>query len=181
MDSPTNFFAGCKKRAQSETSRDNMLNLAVESTAAKTAISFGASVGRPYAWQIKIPDRGRFLGKIAPVLEARLKKSSLAGFTGTLRLDLYCEQIDLCWSEGRLESVTSGRGGECEKAFFIPEDLFAPLVLGHRTWRELQDIRPDLFPAMMYVGPGVDSASDKTVRLIDALFPAERSWVYEQY
>ena len=34
---------------------------------------------------------------------------------------------------------------------------------------------------MMYVGPGVDSASDKTVRLIDALFPAERSWVYEQY
>lgn len=27
---------------------------------------------------------------------------------------------------------------------------------------------------MMYVGPGVDSASDKTVRLIDALFPAEK-------
>jgi hypothetical protein len=180
-DALTNLFAFCKKMCAERNKPYIRLNLAIESTAAKTAISFGASVGRPYAWQIKIPDRGRFLGKIAPVLEARLKKSSLAGFTGTLRLDLYCEQIDLCWSEGRLESVTSGRGGECEKAFFIPEDLFAPLVLGHRTWRELQDIRPDLFPAMMYVGPGVDSASDKTVRLIDALFPAERSWVYEQY
>ena len=180
-DALTNLFAFCKKICAERNKPYIRLNLAVESTAAKTAISFGASVGRPYAWQIKIPDRGRFLGKIAPVLEARLKKSSLAGFTGTLRLDLYCEQIDLCWSEGRLESVTSGRGGECEKAVFIPEDLFAPLVLGHRTWRELQDIRPDLFPAMMYVGPGVGSASDKTVRLIDALFPAERSWVYEQY
>ena len=180
-DALTSLFAFCKKACAERNKPYIRMNLAGESTAAKTAISFGASVGRPYAWQIKIPDRARFLGKIAPVLEARLKESSLKGFTGTLRLDIYCEQIDLNWSEGRLESVTQGRGGECEKTFFIPEDLFIPLVLGHRSWRELQYTRPDIFPAMIYVGPGVDSAPDKTVRLIDALFPAERSWVYEQY
>ncbi len=180
-DALTNLLAFCKKMCAERNKPYIRLNLALESTAAKTAISFGASVGRPYAWQIKIPDKTRFLTKIAPILEARLKESSLAGFSGILRLDFYREQVDLIWSEGRLESVTSGRGGECEKAFFIPEDLFIPLVLGHRTWRELQFTRPDIFPAMMYVGPGVDSASDKTVRLIDALFPAERSWVYEQY
>ena len=180
-DALTNLFAFCKKMCAERNKPYIRLNLAGESTAAKTAISFGASAGRPYAWQIKIPDKIKFLTKIAPVLEARLKEGSLVGFSGTLRLDLYREQIDLNWSEGKLESVTPGRGGECEKTFFIPEDLFIPLVLGHRTWRELHYTRPDIFPAMMYVGPGVDSASDKAVRLIDALFPAERSWVYEQY
>ena len=180
-DALTSLFAFCKKMCAEQNKPYIRLNLAIESTAAKTAISFGASAGRPYAWQIKIPDKIKFLTKIAPVLEARLKEGSLVGFSGTLRLDLYREQIDLNWSEGKLESVTPGRGGECEKTFFIPEDLFIPLVLGHRTWRELHYTRPDIFPAMMYVGPGVDSASDKAVRLIDALFPAERSWVYEQY
>ena len=180
-DGLTSLFAFCKKKCAERDKPFIRLNLAIESTAAKTAISFGASVGRPYAWQIKIPDRRRFLTKIAPILEARLKESSLAGFTGTLRLDLYCEQIDLIWSDGKLESVTSGGENECENTLFVPEDLFAPLVLGHRTWQELQYTRPDIFPAMMYVGPGADSASDKTIRLIDALFPAESSWVYEQY
>ncbi|MCR3884122.1 GNAT family N-acetyltransferase [Methanotrichaceae archaeon M04Ac] len=180
-DALTNLFAFCKKKCAERNKPYIRLNLAGESTAAKTAISFGASAGRPYAWQIKIPDKIKFLTKIAPVLEARLKEGSLVGFSGTLRLDLYREQIDLNWSEGKLESVKPGRGGECEKTFFIPEDLFIPLVLGHRSWRELQYTRPDIFSAMMYVGPGVDSASDKAVRLIDALFPAERSWVYEQY
>jgi len=180
-DALTSLFSFCKKKCAERDKPFIRLNLAMESTAAKTAISFGASVGRPYAWQIKIPDKMSFLTKIAPVLEARLKESSLVGFTGTLRLDFYREQIDLIWSEGRLESVTPGRGGECENTLFVPEDLFAPLILGHRTWQELQYTRPDIFPAMLYVGPGVDSASDKTKRLIDALFPAESSWVYEQY
>ncbi len=180
-DGLTSLFAFCKNKCAQRDKPYIRLNLASGSTAAKTAVSFGASVGRPYAWQIKIPDKTRFLTRIAPVLEARLKESSLAGFTGTLRLDLYKEQIDLNWSDGKLESVTSGGENECENALFIPEDLFAPLLLGHRTWQELQYTRPDIFPAMLYVGPGVDSASDKTKRLIDALFPAERSWVYEQY
>ncbi|HPJ30725.1 MAG TPA: GNAT family N-acetyltransferase [Methanothrix sp.] len=180
-DALTSLFAFCKKKCRERNKPFIRLNLALKSTAAKTAVSFGASVGRPYAWQIKIPDRRRLLTRIAPILEARLMESSLAGFTGTLRLDFYREQIDLIWSDGKLESVTSGGENECENTLFIPEDLFAPLVLGHRTWRELQYTRPDIFPAMLYVGPGADTASDKTVRLIDALFPAEKSWIYEQY
>jgi len=98
-----------------------------------------------------------------------------------LRLDFYTEQIDLNWSDGRLESIRSGGDEGCENTLFLNEDLFAPLVLGHRTWQELQYTRPDIFPAMLYTGTGTEGASDKTVRLIDALFPAERSWIYEQY
>ena len=180
-DGLISLLAFCKKKCGERDKPYIRLNLSRESTAAKTAISFGASVGRPYAWQIKIPDKIRFLEKIAPVLEVRLKESSLASFTGILRLDFYREQIDLNWSDGRLESVTSGGEEECPKTLFLSEDLFSALVLGHRTWRELQRVRPDIFPAMLYVGSGTEGARDKTIRLIDVLFPAERSWIYEQY
>lgn len=180
-DGLVSLLAFCKKKCAERNKPYIRLNLAIGSIAAKTAISFGASRGRPYAWQIKIPEKMRFLEKIAPILEARLKESSLASFSGILRLDFYREQIDLIWSQGRLESVTSGGEEECSKTLFLSEDLFSALVLGHRTWRELQRVRPDIFPAMLYVGSGTDGASDKTIRLIDVLFPAERSWIYEQY
>jgi len=180
-DGLINMLAFCKKKAAERGKPFIRLNLSSESIAAKTALSFGASSGRPYAWQIKVPDKKRLLEKMAPVLEARLKESSFAGFTGVLRLDFYTEHIDLSWLDGRLEAVSSGSEGECDKTFFLSDDLFAPFVLGHRSWRELQYTRPDIFPAMLYVGSGMDGASDKTIRLIEALFPAERSWVYEQY
>jgi len=180
-DGLLNLLAFCKNKAAERGKPYLRLNLSCESIAAKTALSFGASSGRPYAWQIKVPDKKKLLEKMAPVFEARLKDSSLAGFTGVLRLDFYIEHIDLNWSDGHLEAVRSGDEGECDKTFFLSEDLFTPLVLGHRSWRELQYTRPDIFPAMLYVGSGTDGASDKTIRLIDILFPAERSWVHEQY
>ncbi len=180
-DALINMLAFCKKKAAERGKPYIRLNLSCESIAAKTAKSFGASGGRPYAWQIKVPDKKRLLEKMAPVLEARMRKSSFAGFSGVLRLDFYTEHIDLNWSDGRLEAVRSGNEKECVNTLFLGEDLFAPFVLGHRTWRELQYTRPDIFPAMLYVGSGTEGATDKTIRLIDALFPAERSWIYEQY
>jgi predicted N-acetyltransferase YhbS len=180
-DGLLNLLAFCKSKAAERVKPYIRLNLSSESTAAKTALSFGASSGRPYAWQIKVPDKKRLLEKMAPVLEARLKESSLASFTGVLRLDFYTEHIDLRWSDGLLEAVRSDGEGECENTLCLSDDLFAPFVLGHRSWRELQYTRPDISPAMLYVGSGTDGASDKTIRLIDILFPAERSWVYEQY
>jgi hypothetical protein len=180
-DGLLNLLAFCKKKAAERGKPFIRLNLSSESIAAKTAESFGASGGRPYAWQIKVPDKKKLLEKMAPVFEARMRRSSLAGFSGVLRLDFYVERIDLNWSEGRLESVGAGGEEECENTLFLSEDLFSPLVLGHRTWLELQHVRPEIFPAMLYTGSGTDGARDKTIRLIDALFPAERSWIYEQY
>jgi len=176
-----NLLKFCKKKAVERKKPYIRLNVHNESIAGKTAISFGALSGRPYAWQIKIPDKTKFLDKIAPILETRMKGSSFADFSGILRLDLYTRQIDLNWCEGRLESVAYGCEEDCENTLCLSEDLFAALCLGHRTWRELQYNRPDIFPAMQYTGSGVGGASDKTARLIDTLFPAERSWIYEQY
>ncbi len=180
-DGLLNLLAFCKKKAAERNKPFIRMNLSRESIPAMTAKSFGASSGRPYAWQIKVPNKARLLEKMAPVFEARLKESSFAGFTGVIRLDFYTERIDLNWSDGRLEAVGAGGEGECDKTLCLCDDLFVPLVLGHRTWQELQYTRPDIFPSMLYIGSGTEGARDKTIRLIDALFPAERSWIYEQY
>ena len=81
---------------------------------------------------------------------------------------LYRRKVDLVWNEGSLVGVRPG-GDECDAGFAVPEDLFPPLCLGHRTWRELRHLRPDV----MVGGEGA--------LLVEALFPPRVSWIHEQY
>jgi len=144
------------------------LNVHNESAPGGMAIHMGAEAGRPYAWQMKIPDVVRYLRHVGPVLERRLQSSACSGYTGTVRLNLYRSQVDLTWDNGSLVDVGSGEG-ECDDTFAVPEDLFPPLCLGHRGWRELQHLRPDI------------GASGQGAMLLDAFFPATVSWIHEQY
>ena len=155
------------------------LNLHNDSSVAKAALQMGAENSQPYAWQIKIPDKVNLLRTITPVLEKRLKDSSFASFSETLRLDFFSSGIDLIWQNGRLESVMPGSEKECPNTFCICEDLFAPLCLGHRTWLELQQNRPDIFPAPQYIRPSLEP--DLSGLLVDVLFPGRKSWIVEQY
>jgi predicted N-acetyltransferase YhbS len=159
----------CKTLANERGKPYIRLNLHQDSTASKLAISMGAERGKTYAWQIKIPNIIRFLKTIRPVLETRLAASSFNNYSGTLRLNFYKTKIDLLWVEGRLENVVQGEG-ECQDIFSINTDLFPALCLGHRTWRELQYVRPDISPS-----------SGKSMLLIESLFPPRKSWIYEQY
>lgn len=157
------------------------LNLHNESGAGRIAISMGAEKSKPYAWQVKFPDRIRFLEKMAPILERRMENSCFKNFTGCVRLDLFKTGIDLNWKEGVLESVLPKSEEECENTLCVNQDLFPALCLGHRTWRELQYTRPDIFPWRLYIRPDGFKASDRTGLLTDTLFPRRNSWVYEQY
>jgi len=154
------------------------LNLHNESTAGKIALNLGAEKGRPYAWQIKIPDRVNLLKKIAPILEKRLQGSCFNKFSETLRLDFFKTKIDLVWQNGLLKSVLPGSEEDCPNTFCVSDDLFAPLCLGHRTWQALQTNRPDIFPAPQYIRPNLEP--DQSGLLMDILFPARRSWVVER-
>ena len=175
------FLVFCKKLAGERGKPYIRLNLHNDSAFGKMAISMGAEKGKPYAWQIKIPDKANLLKKIAPVLERRMEKSCFSDFSETLRLDFFQSKIDLKWNRGHLESVLQGDDEDCANTFCINEDLFAPLCLGHRTWRELQSVRPDIFPAEQYVRPNVTTATNKTGLLVDTLFPSLVSWICEQY
>jgi predicted N-acetyltransferase YhbS len=151
------------------------------SRAAQMALSLGAQAGRPYAWQIKFPDKRRFLKTIASILEQRMEQSPFCRFSERFRLDFFDHAIDLIWEDGKLCSVARGDKTSQPHTFCIGEDLFAPLVLGHRSWRELGHTRPDIFPASEYLRPHGVSALDKTELLADTLFPPAPSWIHLPY
>ena len=178
-DALLHLLAFCKKKAEGLGKPYLRLNVHNDTPAAGAAFSLGAEKGKPYAWQIKMPDRAAFLAKMAPVFEKRLKKSCFDGFSETLRLDFFGTSLDLKWQKGRLSAVTPGTGNPCPLTFCVGGDLFPALCLGHRTWRELQHTRPDIFPSQQYIRP--ETVQDSTGLLVDVLFPAERSWVVEQY
>ncbi len=157
------------------------LNLHHLSAAAVAAVAAGAEKGNPYAWQVKIPDRIRLLRKMTPVLEKRIENSCFRNLTGTLKLDFFRTGILMRWTGGRLESVEDGAGKDCDNLFFMCEDLAAPLFLGRRDWREMQYVRPDIFPSSQYTGTAEERASEVSGLLMDVLFPPKKSWIYSQY
>lgn len=165
----SHLFSFCKERAIERNKPYIRLNLHQDSTAGKIAISMGAEQEKIYAWQIKIPNTINLLIKMGSILEKRIMASSFRNFSGTLRLNFFKTKVDLLWKGGNLESVLPGEG-DCKDTFSINADLFPALCLGHRTWREIQYIRPDISPA-----------SGKSALLIETLFPPGKSWIYEQY
>lgn len=156
------------------------INLHPRSAAGEMALAMGASPHRPYAWQIKIPDPVQFLSRIRPVLEQRLSAGMFRGYTGMLRLDLYTEAIDLTISGGDI-AIAPGNGAPADNVFCIPGDLFGPLVLGYRSWEELQHCRPDIFPANQHLRIKPAVRPDEAGLLAGALFPKARSWIYERF
>jgi len=158
----------CRDRALERDKPYVRLNVHNDSAPGRMAIHLGAEAGQPYAWQIKIPDAARLLRHIGPVLEARLQASPCAGYSGVLQVNLYRRKVDLVWNEGSLVGVRPG-GDECDAGFAVPEDLFPPLCLGHRTWRELRHLRPDVM------------VGGEAALLVEALFPPRVSWIHEQY
>jgi len=175
------FLVFCKKKAMERAKPCIRLDVHNESRAGRFAIAMGAEKGKPYAWQISIPDRIRLLKKMTPILEKRIKNSCFFHFSGTLRLDFFQTGIDLNWKQGSLESVTPAGVEECANTFCINPDLFPALCLGHRTWKELQYTRPDIFPVSQYLRPEICTAADISGLLTDTLFPATKSWIYGQY
>jgi len=159
----------CKRKAGERDKPYLRFNLHNESTAGRMVLSLGAEQETQHACQIKFPDKISFLKKTSPILEKRMKDSCFNNFSGAIRLDFYTENIDLVWKHGRLENVRPGEG-DCAETFCISPEHFPALCLGHRSWRELRYIKPDIFPQSKRCG-----------LMIETLFPATVSWIHEQY
>lgn len=170
-----------KKRATAENKPFMRFNIPAESTAGKFVIALGAEKPKSYAWQIKIPDKVKFLNKLKPVFNERLKQSEMNKYSDTIRFDFFTESIDIVLKNGIIESIEQSSLKEVENAFYVPADLFAALVLGHRNWEQLQYFRPDIGPANIYHNPELKPSDDKTWQLMNVLFPVETSWVYLPY
>jgi hypothetical protein len=127
------------------------------------------AVDRPYAWYVRVPDVPAFLRQIAPVLEERLARSILVGYSGELKLDLYRSGLRLRFVEGKLIQVEPWRppayGDEAGAG--SPPLVFLQLLLSYRSLAELSAFYPDVW------------ANDKAKLLINILFPKLRSTVFE--
>ncbi len=139
-----------------------------QSNLIKLAQTRGAHSEGRYAWQIHIPDVPRLLLRIAPVLERRLANSAFAELTQTVILNLYKTTFRLQFEGGKLRAVDA-MGFSDEGEIRIPPLLFAPLVLGWRTWRGLRANYPDV------------RVEGMAQALMDVLFPKMDAFIYTIY
>lgn len=121
---------------------------------------------RPYAWYMRVPDIPAFLRHVAPVLERRLAASAMAGYSGTIRVNLYRSRFTLVWADGRLVEVGEGygKGDVWEGDALFPDLTFLHLLFGYRSIDELTLAYADLY-----------TESNDALVLLRALFPRRSS------
>lgn len=166
------FFECLKQKAIIAKKPFIRVNLPQTHPVALAATDLGAESLGGYAWQIKMPDPAAFLSKIAPVLERRLADGAFASYSGTVELDLYRESVAIRLESGRVAGVASGGNGEGARGHAsvrMPPNLFAPLVLGQKSFAGCAAFYPDL------------AAEQKTARLFDVLFPKMNGFFHCPY
>lgn len=122
---------------------------------------------RPYSYYVRVPDIPGFLRHIQPVLERRVAGSVLAGFTGSLKINLYREQFELVWANGMLSEIRLYEEKELgEGDVRFPDLTFLQILFGHRSYEELHRAFTDCY------------ASGVQARLLtEILFPKKPSHV----
>ena len=98
----------------------------------------------PYAWYLRVPDIAAFLMHIRPTLEERLAGSDHAKHTGTLKLNLYSNQLVLTFDCGKLVDIGRYIPEKLESGdAFIHEFSFLDLLFGYRSIDALNNFYPD--------------------------------------
>jgi hypothetical protein len=119
----------------------------------------------PYGWYIRVADVPGFLRHIAPALEARLARSTMAGHTGEIKIHEYRSGFRMVFEKGRLAAVEPWKTEEPRSHAGFPPLVFLQLLFGRRSLAELRAAFPDCW------------AKPETTVLLDALFPKAYSCV----
>ena len=99
------------------------------------------TVRPPYAWYVRVPDVAKFINTIAPVLEARLSRSGLAGYSGELRVSEFVRGFKLIIEQGKIRSER-WTPDDSENVMF-PPFTFNQLLFGRRTLGDIRYMFPD--------------------------------------
>lgn len=117
----------------------------------------------PYAWYIRVPDLPAFLRHIAPVLEARLARSVVAGYTGTLSISEHVSGLRVVFEQGRLVSAEPWQPAYDQESAHFPPGVILQMIFGRSGLAELRRFYPDGW------------ADDEAAVVLDALFPPQPS------
>lgn len=121
---------------------------------------------RPYSWYIRVPDLPDFLRTIAPVLEERLARSVMVGYSGELHLNFYRDGLKMTFEKGRLTDVEACAPVNTSSTTEFPPLTFLQVLFGARSFAALTDIFPDCGGRL------------KSRLLLNALFPKQASSVW---
>jgi hypothetical protein len=123
----------------------------------------------PDGWYVRVADVAAFLRHVAPVLEARLAASPLAGYNSDLKIDFYRGGLRLVFEQGKLARAEPWRqapyGDEAQAHF--PPLIFLQLLFCYRSLAELCASFMDVWP------------KEEALLLLNILFPKQPSWVQE--
>jgi Acetyltransferase (GNAT) domain len=121
---------------------------------------------KPYAWYLRLVDVPDFLRMIIPVLVERLASSSMAGYSGELKITFYRAGVRMLLEKGRLVQVEGYKpfpyGHEGNAGF--PPHTFLQLLFGYRSLDMLKACFADIW-----------TDKDEYHALLDALFPRQPS------
>ncbi len=134
----------------------------------EVAKCLGGQVNPAYAFQIRIPDIRRFLMKIKPVLEKRIRGSVFRGLTTVVKINVYTMVIELHFVNGHLQKVVSAPPSEERDIRFRPLVIYQ-LLMGYKSREEL---------CAQYLDCSVRG---KMRHMIDVLFPKTTSYIYSGY
>lgn len=125
------------------------------------APEFFHKVHPPYAWYMRVKDIVAFLRRITPVLEQRLAASSLAGYSGELRVNEVVRGFKMKIERGQIE-VEAWTPDDSDNAMFPPY-TFLQLLFGRRS---LSDLRYAYADCLL---------EDEPVAVLETLFPRHSS------
>jgi len=119
-------------------------------------------VRKPYAWYLRLVDVPDFLRLIRPVLEKRLASSSMAGYSGEIKITFYRDGVRMVLENGRLVEVEGYKPSPYGHAGHVgfPPHTFLQLLFGYRSLEMLKTSFPDCW-----------TDKDEYHVLLDALFP----------
>lgn len=120
------------------------------------------------SWYIRVADLPNFIRHIAPVLERRLSRSAMNGFSGELNLTFYRGGLRLVFERGKISQATQWQAPDTNEEWQgagFPPLVFLQLLFGFRSLQELRYSFPDCW------------ADEEAAFLLNALFPKKASWV----
>jgi GNAT superfamily N-acetyltransferase len=118
-----------------------------------------------YTYFMRVPDLGAFMRHIAPVLEDRLSGSSLAGYTGELKINFYRSTLRMAFEQGKLTVAEPYKPEHQEDGHsFFPGLTFLHVLFGHLELEEIERVYCDCYTHL-----------DTERLLLKTLFPRQPS------
>ena len=123
--------------------------------------ALGQPPERQYGWYVRVPDIAIFIRKIAPALERRVVDSVHSGYSGSMKIQLHRNGINIEFNDGEVSNVEniSPISWDDANARF-PGLTFLPVLFGMRSVNET---------ILAHTDANVGSKADR--HLIETLFP----------